>query len=203
MSSSGAATLNSLSLTTALGKSYGGTGLTSAGTAGNVLTSDGTNWTSVAKITSGTAIATTSGISALFTGIPANVKRITIMFNGFGTNGSSVPWVQIGSGSLSTTGYSALTQAYAGTNTSTTTSTSGFYLSNSNGSSYAWSGAIVLYTLGSNVWVASGFVGSTVGTYSGSVSGSITLGGALDRVSIAASNGTDTLRAGSINILYE
>ena len=48
LSSSGLATLNSLNLTTALNKSYGGTGLTSAGTAGYVLTSDGTNWTSAA-----------------------------------------------------------------------------------------------------------------------------------------------------------
>ena len=46
LSSSGLATLNSLNLSTALSKSYGGTGLTSAGSAGNILTSDGTNWTS-------------------------------------------------------------------------------------------------------------------------------------------------------------
>lgn len=37
---------SSLTLSSALNKSYGGTGLTSAGSAGNILTSDGTNWTS-------------------------------------------------------------------------------------------------------------------------------------------------------------
>lgn len=45
---SGLATLNSLHLTSALGATYGGTGLTATGTSGNVLTSDGTNWTSAA-----------------------------------------------------------------------------------------------------------------------------------------------------------
>jgi hypothetical protein len=34
-------------------------------------------------------------------------------------------------------------------------------------------------------------------------SGSISLGGTLDRVRITSDNGTDTFDAGSINILYE
>ena len=41
---------SSLTLSSALNKSYGGTGLTSAGSAGNILTSDGTNWTSAAPV---------------------------------------------------------------------------------------------------------------------------------------------------------
>lgn len=40
-----------LQLANALGGAYGGTGLTSPGTAGNVLTSDGTNWTSATSLT--------------------------------------------------------------------------------------------------------------------------------------------------------
>jgi hypothetical protein len=44
---------SSLTLATALARGQGGTGLTSAGTSGNVLTSDGTNWTSALNPTIG------------------------------------------------------------------------------------------------------------------------------------------------------
>ena len=40
-------------------------------------------------ITAGTAVASTSGTSIDFTGIPSWVKRITVMFNGVSTNGTS------------------------------------------------------------------------------------------------------------------
>jgi hypothetical protein len=72
----------------------GGTGLTSAGTAGNVLTSDGTNWTSVA-LTAGnddqakTTVYTSPGTWTK----PATVKRvrITVISGGGGGGGRTGP----------------------------------------------------------------------------------------------------------------
>lgn len=55
--------LSGLTLGTALGAGSGGTGLTAPGTAGNVLTSNGTAWTSSAPATSGT-VTTVSVVSA-------------------------------------------------------------------------------------------------------------------------------------------
>ena len=68
-------------------------------------------------IASGTAVASTSGTSIDFTGIPSWVKRITVMLNGVSTNGTSPKLVQLGSASISTTGYlsSGLTASSAGT----------------------------------------------------------------------------------------
>ena len=49
-------------------------------------------------IVSGTSQASTSGTSITFTSIPSWVKRITVMFNGVSTSGTSSWLVQIGSG---------------------------------------------------------------------------------------------------------
>jgi hypothetical protein len=56
-------------------------------------------------ITSGTAVSA-SGTSVDFTGIPSTAKRITVMFSGVSTNGTSIIQVQLGdSGGVETTGY--------------------------------------------------------------------------------------------------
>ena len=59
-------------------------------------------------VTSGTAITTTSGTSHDFTSIPSWVKRITVMFSGVSTNGTSFVQIQLGdSGGIETTGYNS------------------------------------------------------------------------------------------------
>ena len=54
----------------------------------------------------GTAQNSTSGTSIDFTGIPSWVKRVTVMFNGVSTSGTSAPQIQIGSGAFVSSGYS-------------------------------------------------------------------------------------------------
>jgi hypothetical protein len=151
-----------------------------------------------------TAQATTSGTSIDFTGIPSWVKRITVMLNGVSTNGSSNPLIQIGDGSVASSGYNGFsTAAIAGSATAAGTYTSGFgILSGSAG--HALYGTMTLLHVGSNVWLASHVVG--IGP-SGNVlvggGGSKTLSGTLDRVRLTAVNGTDTFDAGEVNIMYE
>ena len=154
------------------------------------------NGTSV--LVSGTAVASTSGTSIDFTGIPSWVKRITVMFNSVSTSGSSAVQIQIGSGSFTTTGY-------VGSCTFSTTNTSyssGFIVHANISSSTLAYGQIVLTNVSSNVWVQSGITSATSNnpTYGG---GGLTLSGTLDRVRITTFNGTDTFDAGSINIFYE
>lgn len=52
------------------------------------------------SITRATAVATTSGTSVDFTGIPSTVKRIHLILSQTSTNGASEFIVRIGSGSL-------------------------------------------------------------------------------------------------------
>ena len=159
----------------------------------------------VSAITSDTAQASTSGTSIDFTGIPSWVKRITVMLNGVSTSGTSPLRFQIGdSGGVETTGYAsnALTSSTSAA-VNTSNSTSGFDGGSVGSSSNSFSGAIVLSTLSSNIWVCQGSISNTGDSRFMSISGGKTLSDTLDRVRITTVNGTDTFDAGSINILYE
>ena len=152
-------------------------------------------------ITSSTAVASTSGTSIDFTGIPSWVKRITVMLSGVSTNGTSIPQIQLGdSGGVEVTGY--VSGAFT-SNTNNSTSTTGFLLGGASTAAYIRSGNAQICLMGSNLWSFSYAGGVTVST-SGEVSGgNKTTTGTLDRVRITTVNGTDTFDAGSINILYE
>lgn len=159
-----------------------------------------------ATITSGTAVASTSGTSIDFTGIPSWVKRVTVMFNGVSTSSTSSVIIQIGSGSVTTTGYFSMATGISGTGLGTSSYTTGFGITNTSTAvaTNTISGNAILSTLGSNIWVESHSVGAnTSGPLVGLGGGNLTLSGALDQVRITTVNGTDTFDAGSINILYE
>jgi hypothetical protein len=146
-----------------------------------------------------TSVATTSGTSIDFTGLPSWVKKITVMFAGVSTNGSSNFLVQIGYQSpVTSTGY------VSGSTIGTTSSfsTAGMVIT-TGAAGNTWGGIMTLATLGSNVWVATHGVGRSIDGGSSSGGGNVTLSGTLDRVRITTVNGTDTFDAGTINILYE
>ena len=151
----------------------------------------------------GTAVASTSGTSIDFTSIPSWVKRVTVMFNLVSTSGTSNILIQIGSGSVTTSGYSS-SATFATASLVSATSTAGLLVTGNLAGGSETNGNIVLCLQSSNTWVNSGTVSivpSTGTQFCGGVSP--TLGGALDRVRITTVNGTDTFDAGSINILYE
>lgn len=163
---------------------------------------DGNGLLTTGLINSATAQASTSGTSIDFTGIPAGVKRVTVMLNGASLSGSSNIRFQLGAGSVTTTGY-ATSSSYNGSTNNGSTSTNGFDITGWGSASFTLSGLIVFASLGSNIWVGSGTFGGTGQAYTSMVGGNITLGGTLDRVRVTTVNGTDTFDAGSINILYE
>ena len=146
-----------------------------------------------------TAVASTSGVSIDYTSIPSWVKKITVMFSGVSSNGTSLYLIQIGSGSVTTSGYSSGVIFSA----SLVASTAGFVVDPTKAAASVISGNVVITLLGSNTYTSTGAIylpGSYVATNAGV---SPALSGALDRVRITTVNGTDTFDAGSINILYE
>ena len=155
-------------------------------------------------LTLGTAQASTSGTSITFTGIPSWAKRITVMFNGVSSSGTSIIQVQVGSGSVSTTGYLS---SCGGINSGAgqAGSTTGLALTNGLAAASSFSGMLILALFNSNQWVASGNSQYTTAAGAIFMSAGYTpaLSGALDRVVITTVNGTDTFDAGSINIQYE
>ena len=155
------------------------------------------------NIVSGTAVASTSGTSIDFTGIPSWVRRVTVLFNGMSTSGTSHYLIQIGSGSVQTTSYAGAGSTIPGGTPDTVNSTAGFIIYNQGGATQASSGSVVLTLITANTWVASGVLGQDNATRTFTVGGKTALSGTLDRVRITTVNGTDTFDAGTINILYE
>jgi hypothetical protein len=154
------------------------------------------------RIVRATAQASTSGTSIDFTGIPAWVERITVMFNGVSTNGSSTIRLQLGdAGGIETTGYAG-TCTQIGSTVSTAYSTSGFDSTGDTSSTQTRNGQFMFALLGSNTW-------SLIGAYNISSAfqylfcGTKTLSDTLTQVRITTVNGTDTFDAGSVNIIYE
>jgi hypothetical protein len=155
----------------------------------------------------GTQVATTSGTSIDFTGIPSWAKRITILLDNVSTNGTSPVIVQLGdSGGPETSGYtgglgtitgstaagaaSALAglQLVAGTATAVRSGT--VTISLMNAATFKW---VMVGVIGDNA--GSGAAGYTVAVKSTSA--------ALDRIRLTTVGGTDTFDAGSMNISWE
>ncbi len=144
---------------------------------------------------------TATGTAVDFTGIPSWVKRVTVMFNGVSTSGTSSILIQLGTASgIENTGYTST--AYGQTNV-VLTSTAGFIVNCATvAATDARSGAVAITTMTNNAWLLSG----TITPVNGQVavcSGVKSTSAALDRLRITTVNGTDTFDAGTINILYE
>lgn len=152
------------------------------------------------RITQGTAVASTSGTSIDYTGLPAWVKRITVMFNGVSTNSTSNFLIQLGAGSVVNTGYITRTLYFQGAALSGTNGTTGFVIANYAAANSA-TGSIVFTLLTANTWIGNGYFADS-GANATSVGGSIALSGTLDRVRITSAT-PDTFDAGTVNILYE
>jgi hypothetical protein len=186
--------------------SPGSTG-TNTGTTGQSFISQGSSappiWAS--SITSGTAQNTTSGTVIDFTGIPSWVKRVTVMFEGVSTNGSSFLQLQLGtSAGVQSTGYFGVVVGLGGLNvTAGNNLTSGFGVGNGTQASDVYHGSLTVSIQSSGLWVCSGVLGRSNVNFASVSAGSKSLSGTLDRLRLTTVNGTDTFDAGSINILYE
>lgn len=250
----GAARLGSLTLTSApLPIASGGTNATTAsaartslgvaintdvigyvapGASGNVLLSDGTNWTSSPRsvpaiaagdsgkalinngtvsswdssVIRGTSVASTSGTTVDFTGIPSWVRRITMILRNVSTDGGSPLVIRIGSGSFLTTGYASGANSLAASSTTGDSISSGFALEAATASLTAASvreGIATLTNVTGNVWVMASTLGYSAGSLFSAVGGgSISLSGALDRVRLTTP-AANTFDGGTVNIFWE
>jgi hypothetical protein len=153
----------------------------------------------------GTAVASTSGTSIDFTGVPSWVRRVTVMLSGVSTNGTSRYRFQLGSSAgVVTSGYTGSNSVFGTTTLSTNSQTAGFdILSDAAANTHDGLIQFVLLNPTTNIWVGTGGFARGNSNVTYITSGSITLPGALDRVRLTTLSGTDTFDAGSINILYE
>lgn len=183
------------------------------GNDGQVLTSAGAGAPPVfealpaAGITLGTAVASTSGATIDFTGIPSGTKRILVNVDQISTSGGSIPMLQIGdSGGFETSAYAGCIAWTQGSNIVVSRNfTTGFGVFANWGSSTIGSGTNVLSLLdpATNTWVSSSSHGrnGNVGNWHGG--GGKSLSGVLTQVRFTTVGGSETFDAGKINISYE
>lgn len=150
--------------------------------------------------------ATTSGTFVDFTGIPSWAKKITVLYDGVSTTGTSRMIIQLGTSSgFVTTNYSS-TSSYAGATNAAgyATFTAGFGLVAALATS-SRVGAYEAYLQSGSTWVAKGLhfdqTAPADATYQSI--GRVTVGGVVDRIRITTVNGTDTFDAGSVSLLIE
>ena len=197
----GAATASGLTLATArvLGRVTAGTGAIEEIPLGNAAAALSLG------INRGTAQATTSGTTIDFTGIPAGVREITLLLRGVSMSGTERFLIQIGAGSVVTTGYSS---SSSGPDINgfwvNSTSTSGFILGMNMDAASAHSGHLTLFNISGDIWVASGLItnNATGGAGRGALaSGQLTLSGALDRLRLT-NTGSNTFDLGEANLMW-
>jgi hypothetical protein len=153
-------------------------------------------------LTSGTAV-TASGTSVDFTGIPSWAKKITVLFSGVSTNGTSDILVQLSTGGVFTTsGYVGGAWYHNTSAISAGGQTTGLSIVNSVAAASAYNGRAVFSKLSDTVWIGNATVTTSAGLGGGGDT-SITMSGAVDGIRITTAGGTNTFDAGSINILYE
>ena len=185
----------------AVGQTISGTGVT----AGTTITAlgTGTGGTGTYTVSASQTVASTaiSTVGQDFLGIPSWVKRITVMFNGVSTSGTSQIVIRLGTGATPT--YTALN--YLGI-AGTTNFNTGFALddiANAAGVRHG-AGSILLLNPSTFVYAFSGSGGrSDTSTAQYAAGGSISLGAVVTAVRITTVNGTDAFDAGSVNIMYE
>lgn len=155
-------------------------------------------------VTADTVKNSTSGTNVDFTGIPAGVKRVTVMLNGVSLSGTALIRFRLGdSGGFVTSGYNGAGSVISA-GSATVNQTAGFDIySNVTNASYVFSGAIRFNNITGNTWIADGVFCSHSVAWTHTVAGVLVMSNALTQVRVTTSNGTDTFDAGSINIFYE
>jgi hypothetical protein len=137
--------------------------------------------------------------------IPSWAKRITVIFNGVSTNGTTFKYIQVGYGSTPTyysTGYQTGSARFSGSASSASVATVGFLI-NSGSTGDILNGSLIITKLTDNYWSCMGNV-----TYYSS--GTITMAGGINMttnvltsIRITTGNGTDQYDAGIITVMYE
>ena len=126
------------------------------------------------------------------------------MLSGTSLSGTSNYLIQIGSGSVTSSGYASSSATIQNSGNTVLNSSAGFGMRNPQAAGSTVSGIMTITLISGTTYVASHALGDLSQTSVVSGGGtSASLSGALDRVRITTVNGTDTFDAGTINIMWE
>lgn len=185
--------------------STGFTSYTAAGTAGQVLNSNGTSaptWRNALVLGTEKTVSGTSVTVA--TSIPSWVRRITLSISALSVDAAASIVVRLGvGGSAVTSGYTAL-GVNIDADPNRVSYTAGFPLKSSSAATDSIHGTYTFNKLSSgDVWVGSFNGVDTVNLDGATGAGTIDLSGALDSIFLTTTAGTASFDAGTVNIIYE
>jgi len=145
-------------------------------------------------------VATTSGTSVDLTGIPVDVRRVTVMFDSLSGSGAGETQIQLGtSGGILTTGYVGMGKTGSGSEKHSTTAC---ILSASQSAGDLYSGMAIFTRMSGNKWLMmSSLILHGSGTGREGVC-RVELSGSLDRFRISQDAG-DSFDNGSVSVTYE
>lgn len=179
---------------------------TQSGNAGKFLTTNGANasWGGLSGITLGTPVATTSGTSIDFTGLPAGIKQIYISFENVAAVASDNFLIQIGdSGGVETTGYETSSIVFTASTTGAVSNFANAILQmDRNGLGVSGVCILTLIDSSTNTW-AGNFTPKSGTTRMNISTGIKSLSATLDRVRLTTTGGSTTFNAGKMNIQYQ
>jgi hypothetical protein len=186
--------------TIAVGQVIAGTGVTSGTRITALGTGSGGTGTYTVSASQTVASTTISTNGVEMTGIPSWAKRVTVILRGVSTNGTSPMLIQLGSTTITTTGYLA-TSGGVSTVATAASSTAGFII-NAVLSTDVVSGAMTLVNPSGNSWVSTHCTkASTTQVLLGG--GDVTLAGVLDRIRLTTVTGNASFDAGEIDVYWE
>lgn len=147
---------------------------------------------------------TTANIASLnFLALPSWVRKITFLFQGLSTDGTSNQILQLGdSGGIETSGYSGSVSDHT---TVSAISTAGFNLDRVTAATSVLHGELTLTLMdpANNIWVCKGSSGNSDTAGMNDVTGSKALSGTLDRLRLTTVNGTDLYDGGTVNVFLQ
>ena len=159
-----------------------------------------------AGFTLGTPVASTSGTSISFTGIPATARQIVVHFKGVGIDASGTDLlIQLGdSGGIETSGYVAAGASFNSGSTNNVQASSTGFLCKLSEISQELTGCMTfnLENSSTNSWSGVGGFARTTGNLNYLAAGGKSLSATLDRISITTTSGTANFDLGEINIAY-
>lgn len=183
--------------------------LLKSGAAGQTLISNGALdpvWSN-RGLTTPVVKPTTSGGAVLFSGseIPANVKKITIGFDQFSTNGTNIPKIRLGtSGGVLGSGYTGSGGYISGTGLNSLGATDAFNITQSWSAANVLCGTFFLTLIDSvtNTWSISSVSGYSSAAGLFFTGGTVTLPAVLDRLQVLTTTPNE-FDSGKISIVCE
>lgn len=149
-----------------------------------------------------TAQESTSGTEIDFTGLPANIRELKVMFEGVSTSGNDDILIQLGTGSTTyvASGYVSRGALIDGA-PNVVASTAGIIVV-VEAAGDVFHGAITFNNFDADKWVAQGSLANETDNQVETSAGSVDISATLTAVRVTTVGGTDTFDAGNINLIY-